>query len=126
MTSSLSYNLRAKSHPALQNDPKLVQSLVEAYEKNNHVGGQSDPKTAKSLKGLEEWWVCEGEFFINWKGKGYKTVLDLLLVRSNKKSLTCFYKDNNYFQLPYFHLSQNLNIFKTLKQRAASCVRAKG
>ncbi|XP_034833469.1 spermine oxidase-like isoform X1 [Maniola hyperantus] len=69
----------AKTNPTFQKDPKLKQSFIEWYEKNNHLGGQSDPKMGKSLKGLEEWWVCEGDFFLNWKGKGYTTFLDLLL-----------------------------------------------
>ncbi|XP_039758714.1 spermine oxidase-like isoform X1 [Pararge aegeria] len=70
-----------KTNPDLQFDEELVKSLAEWYERNNHLGGQGDPKMGKSLKGLEEWWVCEGEPFINWKGKGYKTVLDILLNR---------------------------------------------
>ncbi|XP_034833470.1 spermine oxidase-like isoform X2 [Maniola hyperantus] len=69
----------AKTNPAFQEDPKLAQSIVEWYERNYHLGGQSDPKMGKSLKGLEEWWPCEGESFLNWKGKGYRTFLDLLL-----------------------------------------------
>ncbi|CAG4934677.1 unnamed protein product [Colias eurytheme] len=69
----------AKSNPTLKKDPKLSQAFVEWFEKNNHVGGQTDPLKGKSLKGLEENWGCEGEFMLNWKGRGYRTILDVLL-----------------------------------------------
>lgn len=64
----------------MKKDSKLSQSFLEWFEKNNHVGGQNDPRTGKSLKGLEENWGCEGEFMLNWKGRGYRTMLDMLLV----------------------------------------------
>lgn len=36
-----------------------------------------------SLKGLTEYWECEGNPTGTWrKGRGYKTILDLLLVRN--------------------------------------------
>ncbi|VVC98690.1 unnamed protein product [Leptidea sinapis] len=69
----------AKRNPALKRDSKLTQSFVEWFEKNNHLGGQREPCTAKSLRGLVENWGCEGEFMLNWKGKGYKTIFDILL-----------------------------------------------
>ncbi|XP_072938120.1 spermine oxidase-like isoform X2 [Epargyreus clarus] len=80
-TRSLSDCVRnaAKSNPILKKDPQLAKSFVEWYERNNHVGGQTNPKTGKSLKGLEEHWGCEGEFMLNWKGRGFKTLLDVLL-----------------------------------------------
>ncbi|XP_045512132.1 spermine oxidase-like isoform X1 [Pieris brassicae] len=68
-----------KTNPTLTKDAKLSQSFLEWFEKNNHVGGQTDPLHGKSLKGLEESWGCEGEFMLNWKGRGYRTILDLLL-----------------------------------------------
>lgn len=43
------------------------------------MGGEKDPKTGKSLKGLEEFWNSEGDPMLNWKGKGYATILDVLL-----------------------------------------------
>lgn len=68
-----------KTDPKLKRDPILVQSFIEWFERNSHVGGQSDPSKGKSLKGLEENWGCEGEFMLNWKGRGFKTILDVLL-----------------------------------------------
>ncbi|CAH0725070.1 unnamed protein product, partial [Brenthis ino] len=68
-----------KTNPDLKKDPTLVQSFIEWFERNSHVGGQSDPLKGKSLKGLEECWGCEGEFMLNWKGKGFKTIFDVLL-----------------------------------------------
>ncbi|XP_012548870.1 spermine oxidase [Bombyx mori] len=59
--------------------PRLTRSLLEVYERNNHLGGQDDPQHGKSLKGLDEHWPCEGEFLLNWRGRGYKTLLDVLL-----------------------------------------------
>ena len=71
---------RPKVDPNLKRDPILVQSFIEWFERNSHAGGQSDPLKGKSLKGLEESWQCEGEFMLNWKGRGFKTILDVLLV----------------------------------------------
>lgn len=67
------------SRKDLSKDPHLVNGVVEWYERNNHVGGQNNPRTGKSLKGIEEHWPCEGGTYMNWKGRGYKTVLDVLL-----------------------------------------------
>ncbi|XP_041980419.1 spermine oxidase-like isoform X2 [Aricia agestis] len=69
----------AKNNPTLKKNPQLAKYFVEFFEKNSHVGGESDPKLGKSLKGLEECWGCEGEFMLNWKGRGYRTILDVLL-----------------------------------------------
>jgi len=35
-----------------------------------------------SAKRLTEYWDCEGDLLLNWKGRGYKTIFDLLLVRN--------------------------------------------
>ncbi|CAH0399573.1 unnamed protein product [Chilo suppressalis] len=59
----------------------LTPPLIEWYARANHLGGEEDPKKGKSLKGLVENWVCEGEPMLNWKGRGYKTILDVLLNR---------------------------------------------
>lgn len=73
---------RAKTNQILKRDPELAQLFIEWFEHENHVGGQDDPKKGKSLKGLEEFHSCEGDFLLNWKGRGFKTILDVLLVRS--------------------------------------------
>lgn len=71
---------REHTNEILKRDPKLSRSFIEFFERNNHLGGQKDPKTGKSLRGLMEFWTSEGEFMLNWKGRGYKTILDVLLV----------------------------------------------
>lgn len=71
----------AKSNELLKNNGQLTATFVEWFERSNHVGGQRDPRRGKSLKGLEECWPCAGEVFLNWKGRGYKTILDVLLNR---------------------------------------------
>jgi hypothetical protein len=53
---------------------------MEWYERAHNLRGQDDPEKCKSLRGLVEHWPCEGEFFLNWKGRGYKTFLDVLMV----------------------------------------------
>ncbi|CAK1581256.1 unnamed protein product [Parnassius mnemosyne] len=80
-TKSISECVRsaAKSNAILTKEPQLSKYFVEWFERNCHIGGQSDPRKEKSLKGLEECWGCEGEFMLNWKGKGYKMILDVLL-----------------------------------------------
>ncbi|CAH2049553.1 unnamed protein product, partial [Iphiclides podalirius] len=69
----------ADTNATLKKEPQLSKYFVEWFEKNSHVGGQTDPREGKSLRGLEECWGCEGEFMLNWKGRGYKTILDVLL-----------------------------------------------
>ncbi|KAL4710993.1 hypothetical protein ACJJTC_017958 [Scirpophaga incertulas] len=68
----------AESNESLRNSP-LYNSIIEWYERANHLGGQDDPRQGKSLRGLSENWPCTGEFMLNWKGRGYKTILDVLL-----------------------------------------------
>ncbi|XP_049871435.1 spermine oxidase-like isoform X2 [Pectinophora gossypiella] len=78
---SISETLRsaAKTNDTLTKDPQLTNSIIEWFERNNHVGGQTDPRKGKSLRGLAEFWNSEGEFWLHWKGRGYKTILDVLL-----------------------------------------------
>lgn len=78
----INYHLfsRINFSPVLKSNPQLTNSFIENYARMNHLGGQNDPKHGKSLRGLEEHWPCEGEFLLNWKGKGFKTILDVLLV----------------------------------------------
>ncbi|XP_048484467.1 lysine-specific histone demethylase 1A-like [Plutella xylostella] len=64
-----------RTTPSLQQDPHLSTSFAEWFERCNHAGGER----GKSLRGLHESWGCEGEFMLNWKGRGYATVLDVLL-----------------------------------------------
>lgn len=35
-----------------------------------------------------EYWDCPGDLLLDWSGKGYKTVFDLLQVSSNVDDLT--------------------------------------
>nr|XP_021201085.2 peroxisomal N(1)-acetyl-spermine/spermidine oxidase [Helicoverpa armigera]XP_021201087.2 peroxisomal N(1)-acetyl-spermine/spermidine oxidase [Helicoverpa armigera]XP_021201088.2 peroxisomal N(1)-acetyl-spermine/spermidine oxidase [Helicoverpa armigera] len=69
----------ANTNDALKKNPELSRSFIEWYERNNHLGGQDDPKTGKSLRGLVEFWNSDGDPFLNWKGRGYKTILDVLM-----------------------------------------------
>ncbi|XP_028169700.1 probable polyamine oxidase 5 isoform X1 [Ostrinia furnacalis] len=57
----------------------ITAPFIEWYKRDNHLGGQVDPKEGKSLRNLVENETCRGEFWLNWKGKGYKTILDVLL-----------------------------------------------
>lgn len=77
---SISHIVRgaANSNATLKQDPELSSSFIEWFERNNHLGGQDDPKQGKSLKVLSEFWESEGDPFLNWKGKGYKIILDVL------------------------------------------------
>ncbi|XP_075979918.1 spermine oxidase-like isoform X2 [Anticarsia gemmatalis] len=68
-----------QTNATLKKDPKLSRSFVEWFERNSHLGGQDDEKTGKSLRGLIEFWNSDGEFMLNWKGRGYKTILDVLM-----------------------------------------------
>ncbi|KAL0831193.1 hypothetical protein ABMA28_002052 [Loxostege sticticalis] len=63
-----------------------IQSFIEWYERDNNVGGQDDPRKAKSLKGIEEKEICSGEFWLHWKGKGFQTLFDVLLKKPTYSS----------------------------------------
>lgn len=76
------FDFRATTNPILKENSEIAKSFIESYERMNHLGGQDDPSKGKSLRGLEEHWGCEGEFMLNWKGRGYTTILDVLLVSS--------------------------------------------
>lgn len=80
-TQSISETVRNALHTneTLKKENQLSPSFVEWFERNNHVGGQTDPKTGKSLRGLIESWNCEGEAMLNWKGRGYRSIIDVLL-----------------------------------------------
>ncbi|XP_030021221.2 spermine oxidase [Manduca sexta] len=67
------------NHEILQKEPHITNWLTAIYEKLNHLGGEDDPKTGKSLRSLEESHICEGEFMLNWKDKGFKALLSVLL-----------------------------------------------
>lgn len=75
----------------LKKNSELTNGFIYNYEHINRLGGQDDPKKGKSLRGLEEFWPSEGEFWLTWKGKGYKMILDVLLVRFKKQ-----YKKEQY------------------------------
>ncbi|XP_053612127.1 peroxisomal N(1)-acetyl-spermine/spermidine oxidase-like isoform X2 [Plodia interpunctella] len=80
-TTSISECVRtaATTNDILKQNRNLAGPFIEWFERNNHLGGQTDPRKGKSLKGLKENWPCEGEVWLDWKGRGYKTIIDVLL-----------------------------------------------
>ncbi|XP_013183713.2 peroxisomal N(1)-acetyl-spermine/spermidine oxidase [Amyelois transitella] len=80
-TKSISECIRAAktTNATLKSEPELAGPFIEWYEHSNRLGGQTDPRKGASLKGLEENWPCEGEVWITWKGRGYQTIIDVLL-----------------------------------------------
>lgn len=80
---SISQHVRnaANTNNTLKEEPKLSIPFIEWYERSNHVGGQDDQKQGKSLRCLEEFWLSEGDPYLTWKGRGFKTILDVLMNR---------------------------------------------
>ncbi|XP_070523083.1 uncharacterized protein [Cardiocondyla obscurior] len=64
-------------------NPFMNRSRVAEYlswlEKMENSIQSSDTWFDVSIKGLIEYWDCEGNLLLNWKDRGYKTILDVLM-----------------------------------------------
>ncbi|KOB66676.1 Amine oxidase, partial [Operophtera brumata] len=69
---------KGKTNELLNKHPTLSKPFIEYYERLNRIGAQGNTRYSKSLRSLEEYWPCEGPLY-NWKGRGYTTILDVML-----------------------------------------------
>lgn len=70
--------------------PDVSQTIAEEFLENFHKFESSveaaDHLYEVSGRGHLEYWLCEGELLLNWRDKGYKTFLRLLM-KANKDNL---------------------------------------
>lgn len=59
-------------------DENVVNYVLDWAHKNNSIRKSSDSLYEISAKRSTDFWSCEGDDF-NWKGRGYKTILDLMM-----------------------------------------------
>ncbi|XP_013118709.2 spermine oxidase [Stomoxys calcitrans] len=60
-------------------DPVLAREFLENFKKFESSVEAADHLFEVSGKGHLEYWLCEGELLLNWRDKGFKTFLDILL-----------------------------------------------
>lgn len=61
-------------------DKGLAADLLEWFQKYENSINASDTWFEASGRGHLEYWECEGNSQLHWQGKGYKTLLDIMLV----------------------------------------------
>lgn len=75
------YNEALKQPEYSDVDPLLARQFIEFFHKFENSIEASDNWYDTSAKSFCQYWICEGDHLLNWKDKGYRTVLDLLQVR---------------------------------------------
>ncbi|XP_061398422.1 spermine oxidase [Musca vetustissima] len=66
-------------------DRALAKEFFENFKKFESSVEASDHLFEVSGKGHLDYWICEGDLLLNWKDKGFKTFLELLLKSSVEK-----------------------------------------
>lgn len=80
-------------------DHETAYQFLEFYHKFENSIEASDSWFDTSGPGYLHYWECDGDHLLNWKDRGYKTVLDILMVGTTKRQkvrilLTCcFYRN---------------------------------
>lgn len=64
-------------------DPVLAYQFIEFFHKYENSIEASDTWFDTSCRGYVEYWDCAGDRLLNWKDKGYRTLFDLLMVRTD-------------------------------------------
>ena len=64
-----------------------VAEYLSLIEKMQNTAESSDTWFDVSVKLFTEYWECEGDLNLNWKGRGYKTIFDILLVKDHQNYL---------------------------------------
>lgn len=84
----------------LLNDPKnyhidreLAVQFLEMYQKYECSVDAADTLFEVSGPGFLTYWECEGSTLTNWKDRGFVTVLDIMMVNSQRTVLNLFYID---------------------------------
>lgn len=61
-------------------DATLAQQLLEYFHRYENAIESSDTWFETSASGYLQYWECDGHPLLNWKDKGYRTVIDYLTV----------------------------------------------
>ncbi|XP_015439431.1 PREDICTED: spermine oxidase-like [Dufourea novaeangliae] len=64
-----------------------AEQLLDWMHKFDNSIQCSDSWFDVSAKGITQYWTCEGEYLLNWKYHGYKTLFDLLSKLSSTKDV---------------------------------------
>ncbi|XP_018055210.1 PREDICTED: LOW QUALITY PROTEIN: peroxisomal N(1)-acetyl-spermine/spermidine oxidase-like [Atta colombica] len=82
-TGSLGDYFIREYYKAFDEKPFMNRTKVAEYlsliEKMQNTAESSDTWFDVSVKLFTEYWECEGDLNLNWKGRGYKTIFDILL-----------------------------------------------
>lgn len=76
-----SYNQQILENELKDVDMSIHRRFTDYYEKSTNSMDCTNSWYENSSISNTEYLPCEGNFTLAWKGKGYKTVLDLLQVR---------------------------------------------
>ncbi|XP_044740336.1 spermine oxidase-like [Chrysoperla carnea] len=60
-------------------DKNISKYVYDWFHKVENSLEASDTWYQTSARGLTEYWECEGDLLLNWKTRGYRTILDLLM-----------------------------------------------
>ncbi|KAJ8980364.1 hypothetical protein NQ317_019005 [Molorchus minor] len=67
-------------HRIYRNDPDKLRVSLEAKEWLEHyMVGYDSPSSLSELSRGSDYRRCEGDFALNWNGRGYRTVLDVMM-----------------------------------------------
>lgn len=61
-------------------DPELAQQFIDFFHKYENSIECSDTWFETSCRGYLEYHDCAGDRLLNWKDKGSKSILDILMV----------------------------------------------
>jgi len=60
-------------------DPQIAMQFLEFFHKYENSIEASDTWYDTSAQGFLHYWDCDGDRLLNWKDKGYKTVLNIMM-----------------------------------------------
>lgn len=75
-----------RKHSGLQYDdidPEVAIQVLDYFHKFENSIEASDTWFDTSGNGYLQYWECDGHPLLNWKDKGYKSVIDFLTVSSS-------------------------------------------
>lgn len=61
-------------------DKNVAYQFLDFFHRYENSIEASDNWYDTSAQGYLEYWDCEGDRLLNWKDRGYHTVLDILMV----------------------------------------------
>lgn len=60
-------------------EPELAQQFIDFFHKYENSIEASDTWYDTSAEGYLHYWDCDGDRLLNWKDRGYKTILDIMM-----------------------------------------------